>query len=136
MVQIKVYATAHNELINLVCKTPDRPSPFHAQMLHVTYIKSISLHRITHFPINSPIVKIIIRERVEVLFNHVIVDHSFINLSLVLTHNFWDSFEVISLFCEVFDRIGTLPKLVRYLLELITDLMFNSITVCIYVVLL
>ena len=70
----------------------------------------------------SPVVEVIIGERVEIVFNHVVVSHGLINARLLRAYGLWDGLDVLSLFGEVFDGVGPLPQLVGDLLEVITDL--------------
>lgn len=69
-----------------------------------------------------PVVEVIIRKRVEVVFNHVIVSHGLVDERLVRTHRLWDGLDVFSLLSEVLDGVGPLSQLVGNLLEVITDL--------------
>ena len=72
--------------------------------------------------VDVPIIKVIVRERVEVVFNHVIVGHGLVDARLLQGNRLWDCFDVLSLFSEVFDSVCPLSQLVGNLFEVITQL--------------
>ena len=59
-----------------------------------------------------PKVEVIIGECVIVILKHVIVFHGLLDARLVGGYGLWHSLEVVSLFCEVLNGIGTLTKFV------------------------
>ena len=84
--------------------------------MQLTAVQHKRLHAYAHITRNPlpllPKVEILIGERVVVILKHVVVFHGLLDTRLVGGYALWHSLEVIPLFCEVLNGIGSLTKFV------------------------